>query len=270
MTEIKGIPYAQVKFDKDGKRQTLRMHCRHHRLDCRLPWLEQHGGCSAGTLQKTVRKLFQSDQERSCLQDRKVAIAGVIWPAKKFDDLMTQLSGSAGRDTGGAKSLGAADPAAAEAAMHEAIDRAAPAFDDPGTTSALQSCTLWSRRLRRARRTKPPSSRRCASCSIRTVRALGSSTRKTALTSSSRPAATGLRECHEPPPASASSCGAASAGQRELRPSPRFRRRLLLKSRECSDKPSQPIDLLRDEAARRDRRQKRCRAAHRRARRQGE
>ena len=133
MTEIKGIPYAQVKFDKDGKRQNT--------PDVPAGTTDlivvSHGwNNTEAAAQELYKKLFGnfSNQIKNdpAYKDRKVAIVGVIWPAKKFDDLMTQLSGSAGRDTGGAKSLGAADPAAAEAAMHEAIDRAAPAFDDPG------------------------------------------------------------------------------------------------------------------------------------------
>jgi hypothetical protein len=133
MTEIKGIPYAQVKFDKDGKRQNT--------PDVPAGTTDlivvSHGwNNTEAAAQELYKKLFGnfSNQIKNdpAYKDRKVAIVGVIWPAKKFDDLMTQLSGSAGRDTGGAKSLVAADPAAAEAAMHEAIDRAAPAFDDPG------------------------------------------------------------------------------------------------------------------------------------------
>ena len=133
MTEIKGIPYAQVKFDKDGKRQNT--------PDVPAGTTDlivvSHGwNNTEAAAQELYKKLFGnfSNQIKNdpAYKDRKVAIVGVIWPAKKFDDLMTQLSGSAGRDTGGAKSLRAADPAEAEAAMHEAIDRAAPAFDDPG------------------------------------------------------------------------------------------------------------------------------------------
>ena len=133
MTEIKGIPYAQVKFDKDGKRQNT--------PDVPAGTTDlivvSHGwNNTEAAAQELYKKLFGnfSNQIKNdpAYKDRKVAIVGVIWPAKKFDDLMTQLSGSAGRDAGGAKSLVAADPAAAEAAMHEAIDRAAPAFDDPG------------------------------------------------------------------------------------------------------------------------------------------
>lgn len=138
MTEIKGIPYAQVKFDKDGKRQNT--------PDVPAGTTDlivvSHGWNNTEVAaQELYKKLFGnfSNQIKNdpAYKDRKVAIVGVIWPAKKFDDLMTQLGGSAGRDTGGAKSLVAADPAAAEAAMHEAIDRAAPAFDDPGDDQRL-------------------------------------------------------------------------------------------------------------------------------------
>lgn len=66
----------------------------------------------------------------------RIGVVGVIWPSKKFDQLMTQLEGT-GQAPGGAQSLAAADQAEAEAAMRQAITRAAPAFDDPGDADRI-------------------------------------------------------------------------------------------------------------------------------------
>lgn len=139
MNNIKDIPYAQVNFDKEGNRQNT--------PDVPAGTTDlivvSHGwNNTEAEATELYTKLFGnfSDQIKndSTYKDRKVAIVGVIWPAKKFDELMTQLSASAGQDTGGAKSLAVPDAAGAEAAMHEAIDRAAPAFDDPGDPERIK------------------------------------------------------------------------------------------------------------------------------------
>jgi predicted alpha/beta hydrolase family esterase len=131
MTDIQGIPFQKVHFDKSGKR-----------LDA--------AAVPAGTTDLVVVSHGWNNDEReaealytklfSNLADvtrgdvafgaRKLAIVGVIWPSKRFDELMTHVEGS-GEETGGARSVGAATEAAARQAMIEAVDRAAPLFDDP-------------------------------------------------------------------------------------------------------------------------------------------
>ena len=63
------------------------------------------------------------------MPQRKLAIVGVIWPAKKFDALMTEITGS-GAQAGGAASIGAEETAAARTAIRAAIDRVAPLFEE--------------------------------------------------------------------------------------------------------------------------------------------
>lgn len=137
MNNIKGIPYFEVQFDKDGRRLNTPA----------IPpgqtdlIVMSHGwNNDAAAAEDLYVKLFSnfvdvtaSDPAFSHL---RIAIIGVIWPSKKFDELMTQLEGT-GKAAGGAKSLGAADQSAAEAAMHQAISRAAPAFDDPGDSDRI-------------------------------------------------------------------------------------------------------------------------------------
>jgi hypothetical protein len=137
MKEIKGIPYSEVVFDKDGKRQNKPV----------VPdgttdlIVVSHGwNNTAAAAEDLYMKLFSNFADVTkgdeASASRKIAIIGVIWPSKKFDDLMTQLEGN-GKAPGGAKSLSAADQAQAEAAMLEAINRAAPIFDDPGDSDRI-------------------------------------------------------------------------------------------------------------------------------------
>lgn len=134
---IKGIPYAEATFDKEGNRQTTPT----------VPpgttdlIVMSHGwNNDAVAAQALYTKLFTNFADVTAhdpeIGRRKISIVGVLWPSKKFDELMTQLE-SNGPAPGGAKSLLASDEAGAEAAMREAIDRAAPIFDDPGDTDGL-------------------------------------------------------------------------------------------------------------------------------------
>jgi predicted alpha/beta hydrolase family esterase len=132
MNDIKGIPYAQVKFDKDGKRHNNPT-ISNGTTDLIVV---SHGwNNNEADAEELYLKLFGNfaDQVKNdnAYKNRKVAIVGVIWPSKKFDELMTQLGGT-GKASGGAKSLGAANQAEAEKAMLDAIDRAAALFEDPG------------------------------------------------------------------------------------------------------------------------------------------
>lgn len=128
MNDIKGIHYSEAAFDKDGK-------------------LESEPNVPAGTTdiivvshgwnndrdeaEKLYTKLFgnfvEATKDDPVIAKRKLAIVGIIWPAKKFDALMTQTTGS-GAQAGGAASIGAEDAAAAQTAIRAAIDRVAPLF----------------------------------------------------------------------------------------------------------------------------------------------
>jgi hypothetical protein len=137
MDNIKGIPYAQVKFNKEGGRQNTPA----------IPpgttdvIVVSHGwNNDDAAAEELYTKLFSNFVDVTAgdpaIARRKIAIVGVIWPSKKFDELMTQLEGT-GKAAGGAKSLSAADQESATRAMHEAISRAAPLFDDPGDAQRI-------------------------------------------------------------------------------------------------------------------------------------
>ena len=132
MNNIKGIPYSQVVFDKDGRRQNTPS-IPNGTTD--LIVISHGWNNTAAAAEDLYTKLFSNFVAVTAgdhtIGARKITIIGVIWPSKKFDDLMTQLEGH-GKSPGGAKSLSAADQAQAESAMLEAISRAAPIFDDSG------------------------------------------------------------------------------------------------------------------------------------------
>jgi hypothetical protein len=137
MNEIKGIPYTEVRFNKDGQRLNT----------AAVPpgttdvIIMSHGwNNDEAAAELLYTRLFTNFANVTAgdpaITGRKVAIVGVIWPSKKFDELMTQLEGT-GKAPGGAKSLSAADQAEAEAAMREAINRAVPIFDDVGDADRI-------------------------------------------------------------------------------------------------------------------------------------
>src|SRR5262245_18166655 len=137
MNKIKGIPYSEAVFDKNESRQNTPVIPN----DTSDLIVISHGwnNTPAAALD-LYTKLFGNFADVTAgdraLAGRKVAIVGVIWPSRKFDDLMTQLE-EHGKAPGGAKSLSAADQAQAESAMLEAINRAAPIFDDPGDNERI-------------------------------------------------------------------------------------------------------------------------------------
>lgn len=130
MNDIKGIHYSEAEFDKDAKLES----------DPNVPAgttdliVVSHGwNNDRDEAEKLYTKLFgnfvEATQDDPVIAKRKLAIVGIIWPAKKFDALMTQIAGS-GAPAGGAASIGAEDAAAAQTAMRAAIDRVAPLFEE--------------------------------------------------------------------------------------------------------------------------------------------
>lgn len=137
MDNIQGIPYTQVRFDKDGKRLSQPA-VPANTTDLIVV---SHGwNNTEADAVDLYTKLFTNfanlTKDDPAYAGRKVAILGVIWPAQKFDDLMTQIEGS-GKASGGAKSLGAGDKAEAEKTMREAIERVRPLFQEPGDEARL-------------------------------------------------------------------------------------------------------------------------------------
>jgi len=130
MNDIKGIHYSEAEFDKNGKLKR----------DPNVPAgttdliVVSHGwNNDRDEAEKLYSKLFgnfvEATKDDPAIAKRKLAIVGVIWPAKKFDALMTQIT-SSGAPAGGAASSGAEDAAAAQAAIRAAIDRVAPLFEE--------------------------------------------------------------------------------------------------------------------------------------------
>ena len=142
MNQINGIPYTEVKFDKEGQRLnppaippgTTDVIVMSH------GW--NNDEIAAEDLYTELFTNFAKvTADDPAISRKKIAIVGVIWPSKKFDELMTQLVGS-GKAPGGAKSLSATDQAEAQAAMLEAIERAAPVFDDPGDVDRIEKLRM--------------------------------------------------------------------------------------------------------------------------------
>ncbi len=133
---IKGIPYSAAEFDKAGKllSQPTVPAGTTDLIVVSHGWNNDRADAEA-----LYTKLFGNFADVTAndpaIQQRKIAIIGVIWPSKKFDELMTQPKGSKG--AGGAAAAGATDRAASEEEMLAAIERVAPLFDDAGDTERL-------------------------------------------------------------------------------------------------------------------------------------
>jgi predicted alpha/beta hydrolase family esterase len=139
MNDIQGIPYSAAEFDKDGKPLSQPT----------VPAgttdliVMSHGwNNNRDEAENLYRKLFENvvnvTANDAAIAQRKIAIVGVIWPSKKFDELMTQPPSAIKAAAGGAASVGkGGNKAASEALMLAAIERAAPLFDDEGDEARL-------------------------------------------------------------------------------------------------------------------------------------
>ena len=110
MADIAGIPYVEAQFDENGAIQNA--------ADVAIPagttdlFVMSHGwNNSAGEARDLYRGFFTSFSQvkPANLASRRCAIVGVIWPSKKFDELVA-VSGVPGDGTGAA-SLSAEDAA---------------------------------------------------------------------------------------------------------------------------------------------------------------
>ena len=134
--KIKGIPYSAAEFDKAGNLLSAPS----------VPAgttdliVVSHGwNNDRADAEALYTKLFGNFADVTAadpaIQQRKFAIVGVIWPSKKFDQLMTQPA--ANKIAGGAAGAGAVDKAASVAEMQAAINLVAPLFDDAGDAERL-------------------------------------------------------------------------------------------------------------------------------------
>jgi predicted alpha/beta hydrolase family esterase len=145
---IKGIPYSTTEFDKEG--QLLAAPTVPDSITDLI--VVSHGwNNDRHEAEQLYQKLFGNFVEVTAndpaIQQRKIAIVGIIWPSKKFDEFMT--TPTAGNEAaGGAASVGGAgNKAASEAAMQAAIDKVAPLFDDAGDDKRLATLRKLAPRL---------------------------------------------------------------------------------------------------------------------------
>src|SRR5687768_13249022 len=107
MNDIAGIPYCEAEFDKDGDLEKPVI----------LPpgvtdlFVISHGwnnnAADARKLYQTLFQNFVAAAKPNDLPGRNFAIVGVIWPSKKFDELVAVSSAPAGAE--GSASFRAAD-----------------------------------------------------------------------------------------------------------------------------------------------------------------
>ncbi len=133
---IKGIPYSTAEFDKAGKllSQPTVPAGSTDLIVVSHGWNNDRADAEA-LYTKLFGNFADVTAHEPAIQQRKIAIIGVIWPSKKFDQLMTQPA--ADKVAGGAAAAGAVDKVASEAEMLAAIDLAAPLFDDAGDDHRL-------------------------------------------------------------------------------------------------------------------------------------
>ncbi len=135
MTDISGIPYVEARFDKNGALESA----------VTLPdgvtdlFVMSHGwNNSADDARNMYRAFFTNFVEVGAPNDlpgRRFGIVGVIWPSKKFDELVA-VAGQAG-DAQGSASLGAADDRSRRA-LDEKLDRMKDLFADPEQQKILE------------------------------------------------------------------------------------------------------------------------------------
>ena len=135
MNQIAGVPYQEARFEKDG---TLKS-------SINLPagvtdlLVASHGwNNTEQDARELYRKLFENFAavaEPNDLPGRSFAIVGVIWPSKKFDELIA-VSGVP-LDAHGSASLPAADQKSL-AALEEKLERMKEMFTDAAQQAILE------------------------------------------------------------------------------------------------------------------------------------
>lgn len=136
--DIKGIPYSTAEFDKEGqlfKQPSVPP-------DTAELIVISHGWNNDREAAETLyRRLFENfvqvTAQDAVIKARKIAIIGIIWPSKKFDDFTTDPAEASAMVGGAAAAGGHVDKASSEKAMHEAIKRAAQLFDDANAAETI-------------------------------------------------------------------------------------------------------------------------------------
>lgn len=136
MNDIAGIPYFEAQFDKDGQLKGSPVRLPAGTTDL---FVISHGWnndeTEARTLYRNFFESFAAVRRPVDLPAAKLAIVGVIWPSKKFDERLA-ISGSAPAAGGGA-SLGGANQKAAEKAVADRLAALKGFFTEPRQQKAL-------------------------------------------------------------------------------------------------------------------------------------
>jgi len=136
MNDIAGIPYTEAEFNKDGTIAT--------QGELKVPdgttdlFVISHGwNNDADAARDLYRRFFESFQAVALPKDlagRQLAILGVIWPSKKFDELVAASSGSA--DAQGSAGLSKAH-AESDKLVEEKLDAMKVMFTEPAQQKTL-------------------------------------------------------------------------------------------------------------------------------------
>src|SRR5262245_26413025 len=135
MNDIAGIPYVAAEFDKSGKSVNA----------VTLPSgvtdviVVSHGWNNsrqdAEALYADLFANFAAVAQPNDLGNRSVAIVGVIWPSKRFDELVSATATSAAAD--GSASLSPQASAESDRLLNEKLDRMAETFTDPAQRQTI-------------------------------------------------------------------------------------------------------------------------------------
>src|SRR5437870_334021 len=124
MKDIKGIPYAEAEFDKDGiiKKAPDVPAGATDLIVISHGW--KNARADAEKLYTDLMTNFaEVTRDDPKIKARKLAIIGVIWPAKQWDLAMTNQT-RATADEGGAASINTGDTPDPQQVMQDAISRA--------------------------------------------------------------------------------------------------------------------------------------------------
>lgn len=140
MNDIAGIPYFEAEFNKDGTLAT--------QGEITLPanttdlFVMSHGwnndADAARTLYRGFFESFQAVAQPNDLAGRTLAIVGVIWPSKKFDELVAASSASA--DAQGSAGLTAAHNES-QKLLEEKLEAMKAMFTEPAQQKTLDEAT---------------------------------------------------------------------------------------------------------------------------------
>lgn len=136
MNDIAGIPYIEAQFNKDGTPSNPNQN--NLPADVTDLFVISHGwNNNAEAARELYRKLFENFvavAQPNDLPGRKFAILGVIWPSKKFDELVA--ASSAPDSAQGSAGLTAAHEES-QKAVEEKLDAMKAMFSDPAQQKTL-------------------------------------------------------------------------------------------------------------------------------------